>query len=157
MSDHDRNDLFTRDYGSPLLVPEECPHLIWFDDTEKAPLVFVGAGARPAALRTWEQQSKQWNGSLFVRVASNSRDDQFPSAIATDLKLPVEQKETMLRMSSMIERLAGEVERLNELVRDDIDDDLEDPDLEKELCEETDELVMEAREFVRRIDRQLSA
>lgn len=46
---------------------------------------------------------------------------------------------------SMVERLTSTVEDLNDTVRNQIDDDLEDPELEAALCDETDELVQEAR------------
>lgn len=85
--------------GEPvaLAIPEECPHLIVFDDTEVASLMFSGAGARVAALKKWEAISTSWNAHRFVRVARNSRDDGHPCATAAD---------------------AGEVERLRQLNRD---------------------------------------
>lgn len=63
-----------------LLIPEECPHMIVFDDADRETLMFAGAGARTAALKTWEQISRSWNAHLFVRVERNSRDDRYPSA-----------------------------------------------------------------------------
>lgn len=45
----------------------------------------------------------------------------------------------------MLERLADTAEQLNDCMRDMIDEDMEDPDMERELCDETDELVQEAR------------
>lgn len=62
-------------------VPEECPHTIVFDDTDREPLIFAGSGAREAALKTWAQISNSWNAHLFVRIGSNSRDDSLPSAM----------------------------------------------------------------------------
>jgi len=58
-----------------LAIPDECPHLIVFDDTQVEQLMFAGAGARAAALKKWESISTSWNAHLFVRVARNSRDD----------------------------------------------------------------------------------
>ena len=68
--------------GEPVAwaIPDECPHLIMFDDTERENLLFSGAGARSAALKTWEKISMSWNAHLFVRVERNSRDDRYPSA-----------------------------------------------------------------------------
>lgn len=66
-----------------LSIPDECPHLIMFDDTERENLLFSGAGARSAALMTWEKISMSWNAHLFVRVERNSRDDRHPSARAS--------------------------------------------------------------------------
>lgn len=63
-----------------LTIPEECPHLIVFDDTERENMLFAGAGARSAALKTWEKISMSWNAHLFVRAERNSRDDRYPSA-----------------------------------------------------------------------------
>lgn len=70
-----------------LAIPGECPHIIWFDDADRSPLLFAGAGSAVAALKTWEQISVSWNAHLFVRVASNSRDSKYPSAhfIAAEL------------------------------------------------------------------------
>ncbi|QCI13062.1 hypothetical protein E6B08_17540 [Pseudomonas putida] len=67
-----------------MSIPEECPHLIIFDDTECEQLMFSGAGARTAALKKWEAISTAWNAHLFVRVARNSRDDEHPSAAASE-------------------------------------------------------------------------
>lgn len=61
-------------------APEETPHIIVFDDADRPNEVFSGAGARPAALRRWEQISVSWNAHLFVRVEKNSRDDPNPCA-----------------------------------------------------------------------------
>ncbi|WP_212628804.1 hypothetical protein [Pseudomonas putida] len=65
-----------------LSIPEEYPHLIIFDDTDREQLMFSGAGARAAALKKWEAISTAWNAHLFVRVARNSPDDGHPSAAA---------------------------------------------------------------------------
>lgn len=65
--------------GEAVAIPDECPHMIVFDDTERSPLMFAGAGARDAALKTWEKISGSWNAHLFVRIERNSRDDRYPS------------------------------------------------------------------------------
>lgn len=90
--------------GEPvaLAIPQECPHLIVFDDTEVASLMFSGAGARAAALKKWESISTSWNAHLFVRVSRNSRDDGHPCATVAD---PCE-----------VERLRTEVKRLDLMV-----------------------------------------
>lgn len=67
-----------------LAIPEECPHLIVFDDTEVGSLMFSGSGARAAALKKWEAISTSWNANLFVRLARNSRDDRAPCATVAD-------------------------------------------------------------------------
>lgn len=64
----------------PLSIPDECPHMIVFDDTDREQMVFAGAGARDAALKTWDKISGSWNAHLFVRIERNSRDDRYPSA-----------------------------------------------------------------------------
>lgn len=61
-------------------VPEETPHIIVFDDADRPNEMFSGAGARPAALRRWQQISVSWNAHLYVRVERNSRDDRYPCA-----------------------------------------------------------------------------
>lgn len=67
--------------AAPVGVPDECPHMIVFDDADREPLMFAGAGARPAAIRAWEQISASWNAHLFVRVERNTRDDRYPCAV----------------------------------------------------------------------------
>ena len=66
--------------STPLSIPDECPHMIVFDDADREQMVFAGAGSRDAALKTWEKISNSWNAHLFVRIARNSRDDRYPSA-----------------------------------------------------------------------------
>jgi hypothetical protein len=83
-----------------LAIPDECPHIIVFDDADSANEHFFGAGARTAALRRYEQISQSWNAHLFVRIARNSRDDRYPSAAVAE---PAE-----------VERLRGEIRRLHE-------------------------------------------
>lgn len=67
-----------------LAVPEECPHIIVFDDADRANEHFCGAGARTAALRRYEQISQSWNAHLFVRISRNSRDDGYSSAAVAE-------------------------------------------------------------------------
>lgn len=64
----------------PVATPDECPHIIWFDDSDMRPMMFAGRGARDAALKAFERVSVQWNAHLFVRIQKNSRDDQYPCA-----------------------------------------------------------------------------
>lgn len=68
--------------GEPVAlgIPDECPHLIVFDDAAVGQILFAGSGARSAALKKWESISVSWNAHLFVRVARNSRDDGHPCA-----------------------------------------------------------------------------
>lgn len=78
--------------GEVVAVPDECPHVIWFDDADMAPIVFAGAGAKTAAEAKFKTISGSWNASLFVRIASNSHDDPFPSAtLATPKPEPMTQ------------------------------------------------------------------
>ncbi|WP_448679971.1 hypothetical protein [Pseudomonas nicosulfuronedens] len=63
-----------------VVVPDECPHLIMFDDADVKPIMFAGCGARRAALAKWEQVSINWNAHLFVRIEKNCRDDRYPCA-----------------------------------------------------------------------------
>jgi len=63
-----------------MAVPDECPHLIVFDDNDRENMLFAGTGARSAALKTWEKISASWNAHLFVRIERNCRDDRYPSA-----------------------------------------------------------------------------
>lgn len=85
-----------------LLIPEECPHMIVFDDADREPLMFAGAGARNAALKTWSQISGAWNAHLFVRVERNCRDDRYPSAhqSAPAAKDGDRRQETFIRLNS---------------------------------------------------------
>ncbi|WP_325437586.1 hypothetical protein [Pseudomonas nitroreducens] len=74
----------TKLYAAPVAqagqVPDECPHLILFDDADVEPIMFAGSGARRAALAKWEQVSINWNAHLFVRIEKNCRDDPYPCA-----------------------------------------------------------------------------
>lgn len=65
---------------APLVVPDECPHIIVFDDADRENEMFAGCGARPAAMRRFEQISQSWNAHLFVRIEKNSRDAPYPCA-----------------------------------------------------------------------------
>jgi len=69
-----------QDEQEPVAIPDECPHIIWFDDSDVRPMMFAGNGARDAALKAFERVSVQWNAHLFVRIQKNSRDDQYPCA-----------------------------------------------------------------------------
>lgn len=64
-------------------IPDECPHLIVYDDTDRTNELFAGTGARRSALKRFEQISRQWNAHLFVLERSNSRDAGYPSAFAS--------------------------------------------------------------------------
>lgn len=97
--------------GEPvaLTIPDECPHIIVFDDADRANEHFCGAGARPAALRRYEQISQSWNAHLFVRVARNSRDDRYPSAKIAD-PAEVEQLRAVIdQQKSLIASLRAEL------------------------------------------------
>ncbi len=59
-----------------LNVPADCAHVIIYDDADMRPAMFAGAGARDSAVKTFERISRQWNAHLFVKIASNSRDDR---------------------------------------------------------------------------------
>ena len=74
--------------SAPLSIPDECPHMIVFDDTDREHMVFAGAGARDAALKTWDKISGSWNAHLFVRIERNSRDDRYPSAAVVPAAQP---------------------------------------------------------------------
>ena len=69
-----------QDEQEPVAIPDGCPHIIWFDDSDMRPMMFAGRGARDAALKAFERVSVQWNAHLFVRIQKNSRDDQYPCA-----------------------------------------------------------------------------
>lgn len=64
-------------------IPDECPHMIVFEDADRAPITFSGAGAKDAAAKAFEMFSTNWNAHLFVRFKCNFKDDFFyPSLIA---------------------------------------------------------------------------
>jgi hypothetical protein len=78
---------------SGLVIPEECAHLIMFDDQDKKPAVFAGAGARTAALAAYERMSVSWNAHLFVCIDHNSRDQGYPVAkVATPAPVAQQQQ-----------------------------------------------------------------
>lgn len=66
--------------GGDAPIPEECPHLIFYADDDKQDELFAGAGARPNALKRFEQISERWIAYLFVLERSNSRATAYPSA-----------------------------------------------------------------------------
>lgn len=84
----ERDNLRAQLAAQPEAVPDECPHLILFDDADVKPIMFAGSGARKGALAKWEQVSHQWNAHLFVRIAKNCRDDQYPCATVADPAAP---------------------------------------------------------------------
>ncbi|WP_178081562.1 hypothetical protein [Pseudomonas sp. Choline-3u-10] len=88
-----------------LAIPEECPHMIVFDDADRQPLMFAGAGSRPAALKTFKQISQSWNAHLFARIAGNSRDDRHPSA-TVHAPQPA-QSELAIRLNRVVAELKG--------------------------------------------------
>lgn len=70
----------TADCVASLAIPDECPHIIWFDDQDQSPIVFAGPGAKACANAKFQDISTSWNAHLFARIARNSSDDRFPSA-----------------------------------------------------------------------------
>ena len=89
-----------------LTIPEECPHIIVFDDTDREQLLFAGTGARAAALKKWEKISGSWNAHLFVRVERNSRDDRYPSATPAPVAV-VMPEHTMRSVMDAIQQARG--------------------------------------------------
>ncbi len=83
-----------------MAIPDECPHMITFDDADRRPVIFAGAGARQAALKAWKACSVSWNAHLFVRIERNSRDDRYPSA------------EVAPSHAALIQTLAADLEQL---------------------------------------------
>lgn len=77
--------------AAALAIPEDCPHIIWFDDQDQRPLVFAGHGARAAAEKTFKKVSTQWNAHLFVRIEKNSRDCPYPVAAVVEAPPAVKQ------------------------------------------------------------------
>lgn len=67
--------------GSLVSVPDECPHLIWYDDQDRKPEMFASHGARDTAMKRFHMISQQWNAHLFVRIKKNSRDCPYPVAV----------------------------------------------------------------------------
>lgn len=67
-----------------LVIPDECPHIIVYDDADVPNETFAGYGAREAALRRYEQISSNWNAHLFVQIDANARDSENPSARVQD-------------------------------------------------------------------------
>lgn len=95
-----------------LTTPDECPHIIVFDDADRANEYFCGAGARQAALRRYEQISQSWNAHLFVRIARNSRDDRYPSAAVAE---PAEVERLRIELDSMNETFGMQEEKIDTL------------------------------------------
>lgn len=83
-----------------LVIPEECPHMIVFDDADRQPLMFAGAGSRPAALKTFEQISQSWNAHLFVRIQQNCRDDRHPCVTVANSVAQTELVEVLTKIKA---------------------------------------------------------
>jgi hypothetical protein len=63
--------------GEPEPVATDAVWLIHYDDADRRPEIVVGEkGARARFARI----SHNWNAHLFVKVASNSRDDRYHGA-----------------------------------------------------------------------------
>jgi hypothetical protein len=58
---------------------DSVPFLVYFDDYERRPEVIIGEAA---ARERFRQVSASWNAHLFVKVASNTRDDTYAKANA---------------------------------------------------------------------------
>lgn len=56
---------------------DERPWIIWYEDNQREPEVFVGAGAQESARARYEQASVSWNCTLFCEVepAVKRRED----------------------------------------------------------------------------------
>lgn len=52
------------------------PHLIFYDDHDRRPEIFIGDGAEEVARYRFAQVWDHWNCHLFAKVASSSRDDE---------------------------------------------------------------------------------
>jgi uncharacterized protein YpiB (UPF0302 family) len=89
-----------------LAIPEECPHMIVFDDADVKPIMFAGSGSRHAALKTFEKISHNWNAHLFVRIASNSRDDKHPVAAVADMPEIIDALKELLEIHDESQRLS---------------------------------------------------
>lgn len=66
--------------ASGLAIPEDCPHMIVFDDSDRKPVMLAGAAAKEAAQKTFDKIGQTYNAHLFVRIASSSKDDEYPNA-----------------------------------------------------------------------------
>lgn len=63
-----------------LQIPDECPHMIVFEDADRKPITFAGPGAKDAAFKAFGLQSWSWNANLYVRIESNHKNDDYPNA-----------------------------------------------------------------------------
>jgi hypothetical protein len=60
-------------------LPEEGAYLIRYEDTDVEDELFVGYGAKDAALKRYEMISLNWNAHLFVKIDSNHLDCKIPN------------------------------------------------------------------------------
>lgn len=65
-----------------LGLPEDGAYLIRYDDHDEADELFAYSGARENAFRRYRDRSSSWNAHLYVKIDSNSRDCEVPSAKA---------------------------------------------------------------------------
>ena len=83
--EHDKT-LSPQPAAQALAIPDDCLHIIWYDDADRKPEVLAGHGARHAAMERFKQISWQWNAHLFVRIEKNSRDA--PYSVASVVPAP---------------------------------------------------------------------
>lgn len=72
--------------------PTDVPYMIVFDDQDVKPELLIG---RERALIRYKQISQSWNAHLFVKIDSNSRDQQSPSAPAPTDKQAMSHEDMM--------------------------------------------------------------
>lgn len=90
-----------------LHLPDDGAYIIRYDDTDRADEFFAMTGARDGALARYRQISGNWNAHLYVKIDSNSRDVECPSASTH----PIAQPATDLRVVAVVEEssLDGDV------------------------------------------------
>lgn len=68
-------------------LPSDGCYIVRFDDAERPDVDFNGYGARDAALKYYDHIAWNWNGHLYAKIDSNTRDAEarFPSLKVADI------------------------------------------------------------------------
>lgn len=60
-------------------------YIIWYEDSQKDPIVFTGYGAKEAAVKKFELIGQRWNATLFSKVRCNWCSCQHADRVGCDI------------------------------------------------------------------------
>lgn len=98
-----------------------------------------------AVMAELEVRSKQASVEAGVNNKADLVEAPAPDAAKTNLTTQVQ---TIPKLAQLLRRVTSELEDLNGSIRSDIDDDMADPDGERDMCDATDDLIQEAQLYL---------